>query len=46
MRAIAVDVAPDGSVYVAGTTLSFGAGDRDAFLLKYNTDGTLAWQRT
>jgi uncharacterized delta-60 repeat protein len=41
-----VAVAPDGSVFVAGTTLSFGAGDRDAFLLKYNVDGSLAWQRT
>lgn len=41
-----VAVAPDGSVYVAGTTLSFGAGDRDAFLLKFAPDGSLAWQRT
>ncbi len=30
-----VATAPDNSVYVTGTTLSFGAGDRDAFLLKY-----------
>jgi hypothetical protein len=41
-----VATAPDNSVYVTGTTLSFGAGDRDAFLLKYNATGTLAWQRT
>ncbi len=41
-----VAVGIDGSVYVAGTTLSFGAGDRDAFLLKYNPDGSLAWDRT
>lgn len=41
-----IAVAPDGSVYVAGTTLSFGAGDRDAFLLKFAADGSLAWQRT
>jgi uncharacterized delta-60 repeat protein len=39
-------VARDGSVYVTGTTLSFGAGDRDAFLLKYSPDGSLEWQRT
>ena len=41
-----VATAPDNSVYVTGTTLSFGAGDRDAFLLKYNANGALAWQRT
>ena len=37
--------ASDGSVYVAGTTVS-ADGDRDAFLLKYAPDRTLAWQRT
>jgi uncharacterized delta-60 repeat protein len=42
----AVATAPDNSVYVAGTTLSFGAGDRDAVLLKYDAAGTLVWQRT
>jgi uncharacterized delta-60 repeat protein len=41
-----VAVAPDGSVYVTGSTLSFGAGDSDAFLLKYAPDGSLEWQRT
>lgn len=41
-----VAVAPDGSVYSTGTTFSFGAGDRDIFLLKYAADGTLVWQRT
>ena len=41
-----VAVAPDGSVYATGTTLSFGAGDQDIFLLKYAADGTLVWQRT
>src|SRR5215510_3967792 len=41
-----VAVAPDGSVYLTGTTLSFGAGGRDAFLLKYAPNGSLAWQRT
>jgi uncharacterized delta-60 repeat protein len=41
-----VAVAPDGSVYVTGTTLSFGAGGRDAFVLKYAPDGSLSWQRT
>ena len=37
-----VAVAADGSVYVTGSTRSFGAGGDDAFLLKYGADGTLA----
>lgn len=41
-----VSVASEGSIYVTGTTLSFGAGSRDAFLLKFASDGSLAWQRT
>ena len=41
-----IATAPDNSVYVTGTTLSFGAGDRDAFLLKYDASGALVWQRT
>ena len=41
-----VATAPDNSVYVTGTTLSFGAGGRDAFLLKYDAGGALVWQRT
>jgi uncharacterized delta-60 repeat protein len=41
-----VAVAADGSTYVAGTTLSFGAGDRDAFLVKYDAAGSIVWQRT
>lgn len=45
-EAVDLAVAPDGSVYVTGTTLSFGVGDRDAFLLKYSAMGALEWQRT
>ena len=46
-----VAVAPsDRSVYVAGTTASFGTGtadgNTDAFLLKFAANGAVAWQRT
>ena len=41
-----VAVAADGSVYVTGSTRSFGAGGDDAMLLKYGADGTLLWQLT
>lgn len=37
-----VAVAPDGSVYVAGTTTGVGG---DLLLLKFSPDGTLLWQR-
>jgi hypothetical protein len=40
-----VAFASDGSVYVAGTTVS-ADGDFDAFLLKYGPDRALAWERT
>jgi PKD repeat protein len=33
-----------GNVYITGYTIGFGPGDEDAFLLKYNTDGSLLWQ--
>jgi len=41
-----VAVAGDGSVYVTGSTRSFGVGDDDAMLLKYAPNGTLLWQLT
>jgi hypothetical protein len=34
-----VAVAPDNTIYVAGTTTSFGAGDQDAFLLHLQPTG-------
>ena len=40
-----VAFASDGSVYVAGTTVS-ADGDFDAFLLKYSPARTLLWERT
>ena len=40
-----VAFASDGSVYVAGTTIS-ADGDADAFLLKYGANRVLLWERT
>jgi uncharacterized delta-60 repeat protein len=33
-----------GNVYVTGSTIGFGPGDEDTFLLKYDADGSLLWQ--
>jgi hypothetical protein len=35
-----------GNIYVAGTTRSYGAGLSDIFLLKYDPNGDLAWNKT
>ena len=43
--ATGVAVGPDESVYVTGTTSSFGPGN-PAFLLKFSAAGDLLWQRT
>lgn len=40
-----IALASDGSVYVAGTTIT-ADGDRDAFLIKYGVDRTLLWELT
>ena len=39
-------VAPDGSVYVSGTTQSAGAGSKDLLLAKFDSSGALQWQKT
>ncbi len=44
--ALSVAVGQDGSVYVAGRTLSFGQGNGDAFILKLDPNGNSIWQRT
>jgi len=41
-----IAVAPDGSIYVVGSTRSFGAGDYDVFVAKLNSDGELLWFKT
>jgi len=38
-ESLAVAAASDGSVYVAGTTTNFGAGDQDAFVLHLQPTG-------
>ena len=43
-RGIAVD--SSGNVYVGGTTRSAGAGSDDFLIVKYNSSGTIQWQRT
>ena len=45
-QAWAVTPAEDGGFLVFGETDSFGAGDRDFFLLKIADDGSEAWVRT
>jgi hypothetical protein len=45
-QAWSVTQAEDGGYYIFGETDSYGAGDRDFFLLKTTADGTEAWYRT
>jgi uncharacterized delta-60 repeat protein len=41
----ALEVSSSGNVYVCGNTNSEGLGSNEAILAKYNTSGTLQWQR-
>jgi len=41
-----IALAPDGSVIVAGTTASYGAGGPDGLVLKFAEGGKLDWART
>jgi len=45
-QAWAVTLAEDGGYYVFGETDSYGAGDRDFFLLKITEDGNEEWYKT
>ncbi len=41
----AIQPTPDGGYIVAAFTVSFGAGSMDFWVLKLNSDGTVAWQK-
>jgi len=45
-QAFGVEPTGEGGFYVLGETDSYGAGDRDFFLLEITEDGTEAWHRT
>jgi hypothetical protein len=44
--ATSVSVGLTGDIYVAGYTQSFGTGNGDVLLIKYNKDGKLIWSKT
>ena len=45
-RTYAIQQTADGGYIMAGNTQSFGAGSYDAWALKLNADGSVAWQKT
>jgi outer membrane protein assembly factor BamB len=45
-QAVSVVLAGDGGYYIFGETDSYGAGNRDFFLLKITTDGAEEWFKT
>jgi hypothetical protein len=45
-HATSIQQTSDGGYIVAGGTSSFGAGSYDLWVLKLNSDGTIAWQKT
>ena len=40
------DILTDGSIIVGNETYSYGAGDKDIWLTKFSSDGTISWQKT
>ncbi len=45
-EAYSIQQTSDGGYIVAGDTDSFGAGTADVWVLKLDSDGTVAWQKT
>jgi len=45
-RAYSIQQTVDAGYIVTGQTSSFGAGNTDIWVLKLNSDGTVAWQKT
>jgi hypothetical protein len=45
-EAVAIVASPDGGFVVAGRTKSQGSGGYDAYVLKYDADLNLVWERT
>lgn len=44
--ALGVAVGSNNNIYVVGYTYSFGEGAGDGFIVKYDSDGKLLWQKT
>ncbi len=44
--AYSIALALDGGYVITGDTWNYGAGDYDAFIAKYISDGTLSWNKT
>jgi hypothetical protein len=45
-RGLSIQQTTDGGFVIAGGTYSFGAGDWDFWVLKLDTSGNVAWQKT
>jgi hypothetical protein len=45
-RVFSIDIAKNGAILLAGITYSYGAGDRDAYIIKTDPSGEMLWQKT
>jgi len=45
-EAQSVDATSDGGYIIAGSTVSYGAGNNDVYLIKINSSGTVQWSKT